>query len=143
MKKQILSIAVTLSVVIVLSVAALASMRGRLTANIPFAFSVNSVVLPAGEYALTQPNNPNLLTISNFAAKKSACVIVLNGETKGMNGKAQLVFRRYGDQYFLAQIHDGLSGASLEVPRSKAERAAAQGERHLAELITITAEVGQ
>jgi len=143
MKKQILSIAVTLSVVIVLSVAALASMRARLTANIPFAFSVNNATLPAGEYTLDQRNHPNMLWLRNFAAKKNAGVIVQNGETKGMKGKARLVFRRYGDQYFLAQIHDGLSRTPLEVLRSKAERAAAQGERHLAELITITAEVGQ
>ncbi|MCI0659852.1 MAG: hypothetical protein L0220_02145, partial [Acidobacteria bacterium] len=50
MKKQILSVVVTLSIVISLSIASLAGLISKVTADIPFDFTVKDKQFPAGKY---------------------------------------------------------------------------------------------
>jgi hypothetical protein len=146
MRKQILSVVVTLSVIATLSFAVFAGVTRSLKANVPFDFMVNGKTLPAGQYIIEQGTVTNALVIRNWNAKKSIGVIVQRREV-GPDSKPQLIFRRYGNQYFLAQVIGEASGN--ELPKSKAEYEAAKGGRdHLAmnvepEIIKVSAQVGQ
>lgn len=146
MRKQILSIVVTLSVIITLSVAVLAGLSRKLEANIPFDFMVNGKTLAAGQYTVEQGSTQNVLVIRNWETKQAAAAIT-HGCEVGADSKPQLIFHRYGNQYFLAKV---LSDTGAELVKSKAEREAAKaGRDRLAmnnaapEIVTVSAQVGQ
>ena len=145
MKKQMLNVVVTLSIIVTLAVAGFAALGGKLEAKVPFDFNVNGKTLPAGEYTIEPSTNGSLLMIRNWKTGQAAASIAR--ATKDNNdGKPQLIFRRYGQQYFLAQV---ISPTRVnELMKSKAEREAARGN-HLAqggaapEIVTISAQLGQ
>lgn len=146
MKKQVLRVVVTLSVIVTLAVAGFAALHNKVKASVPFAFTVNGKTLPAGQYTVAPSNNGNVLTISNAETKQGVVVIAQVCEV-GADSKPQLIFNRYGNQYFLAKIVGQTSGN--ELMKSKAERAAARaGRDHLAqhdqapEIITVNAQIG-
>ncbi|MGH9850154.1 MAG: hypothetical protein ACREBD_09870, partial [Blastocatellia bacterium] len=105
MKKQILNVVITLSVIATLSIAVFAGVSIKLTANVPFDFMVNGKTLPAGHYTVEQGNTQNTLVIRNLETKQAVGAITQNCEV-GAGSKPQLIFRRYGNQYFLAQAID-------------------------------------
>ena len=147
MRKQILSIVVTLSVIVTLSVAVLAGLSRKLQANIPFDFTVNGKTLAAGQYTVEQGSTQNVLVIRNWETKQAAAAIT-QGCGVGADSQPRLIFRRYGNQYFLAKVISDTSGN--ELMRSKAEREAAKaGRDRLAmkdaapEIVTVSAQVGQ
>jgi hypothetical protein len=149
MKKQLLAIVATLSIVITLTVTGLASLSTKVTANIPFDFMVSGKTLPAGTYTVVQGSTKNTLVIRSRENSVAIGAITMEATDKS-KAKARLVFRRYGNQRFLAQVFDGYSGEGQELPKSKAEREAAKAAHdHLAqqgntpEIITLFAQAGQ
>ncbi len=147
MRKQILSIVVTLSVIATLSIAVFAGLSRKLEANIPFDFMVNGKTLPAGQYTVEQGSTQNVIVIRNWETNQAAAAIT-HGCEASAGSKPQLIFRRYGDQYFLAKVLSHTSGN--ELMKSKAEREAAKaGRDRLAmndakpEIVTVNAQVGQ
>ncbi len=146
MRKQILNVVVTLSVIATLSIAVFAALNNKLEANIPFDFMVNGKTLPAGHYTVEPGSAQNALTIRSWETKQAAAAITQRLEV-GAGSKPQLIFRRYGNQYFLAQVIGDASGS--ELPKSKAEREAAKaGRDNLAmnaepEIVKVSAQIGQ
>lgn len=103
------------------SAALFAQYAPRLAAEIPFAFEMANEKLPAGEYNISTLGNVNQILVSSFEWKKSAIVLAYRaGEGTKDGDRAELVFNRYGDRYFLAQICRPF--ASFEVLKSKNER---------------------
>jgi hypothetical protein len=145
MRKQILNVVVTLSVITILSVAAVAGLSLKLEANIPFDFMVNGKTLPAGHYTVEQGSTQNVLVIRNWETNQAAGAITQRCEV-GADSQPQLIFRRYGDQYFLAKV---LGDTGAELMKSKAEREAAKARRdNLAmnaepEIVKVSAQIGQ
>jgi len=83
-------------------VASTTSVNGVVTVNVPFAFSVQSEQFSAGEYSMSLVNE-RTVAIRDTAGKK-AIVAITNTVTKGSEVlPPQLVFHRYGTQYFLTQ----------------------------------------
>ncbi|HZS03803.1 MAG TPA: hypothetical protein VFD58_02930 [Blastocatellia bacterium] len=150
MKKQILGIVATLSIIITLSVAGFAGLAGRVKADIPFDFMVGKTRLPAGKYCVSRVTAEGSLAITSNETGKAASFLVRDGRTARGERTARLVFHRYGNQYFLAEIWDGESNMTQQLGKSKAEREAARAERsHLAqnnvapEIVTVAALIGQ
>ena len=147
MKKQILATVATLSIVITLTITGLAGLGTKVTANIPFDFTVNGKTLPAGAYEVAPGTTKNTLVIRNWENRVAISTLTMEASDKS-KGKARLIFRRYGNQHFLVQVYDGTSGEGQELIKSKAEREAAKTD-HLAlkgaapEIITISAQAGQ
>ena len=81
MKKHILGVVVTLSVIITLSVAVRADLSRNLKANIPFDFTVNGKTLPAGEYIVERGSAPNVLVIRSWKTKQAAGAITQGCKT--------------------------------------------------------------
>ena len=75
MKKQILSVIVTLSVIAALSIAGFAGLSRNLGANIPFDFMVNGKKLAAGKYIVETGTAQSALAIRSFETKQGAVSI--------------------------------------------------------------------
>jgi len=147
MKKQILNIVVALSVIAALSIAGFAGLSAPIKANIPFDFMAGGQKFPAGDYAVRTGIIQGMLEVRNLKTKQTVFAISQGLEVRA-GSKPQLVFRRYGNQYFLAKATDYSGG--IELPKSKAEREAAKSKRDLLtmkdaepEFVTLNAQIGQ
>ena len=148
MKKQTLMIVATVSFLIALStVSAFAQIVNRVDAKIPFEFSVSNQTLPAGNYTLGKMMSTSSVLVRNKDQKVALASIAIVTTGNKEAAATQLIFHRYGNQYFLARIEMEGRENGLTLPKTKAERVAAQkaSERHLAnsggapEIVTVPA----
>jgi hypothetical protein len=72
--------------------------------NIPFAFSVEDRSLPEGEYLVLTVTPERSIRIVSADGKHTAIVNTLPNYAKSPSESSRLVFHRYGNQYFLAQV---------------------------------------
>ena len=102
-------------------------------ATIPFNFTVNGSQLPAGNYTLgSDVTNPRILNISDRT--QHVHIMVLATPSADEKRKAnQLVFHKYGNQYFLCEIRSQESAINVQLPTSKQEKRA-KAETQLAGL---------
>ena len=75
--------------------------------NVPFAFAVENHTLPAGEYLVQTVTPERSIRIISVDGKHSAVVNTLPNYAKSPSPSSRLVFHRYGDEYFLAQVWTG------------------------------------
>lgn len=128
MKKQILSIVATLTLLIPMAVIGFAGLSGRVSANIPFNFMVGNKEFKAGKYSVGRSSSTrttDILIIRGEDNDDVANFSVNNTLGKG-EPKARLIFHRYGNQYFLAKIFDAESNEGAALLKSKAEREASK-----------------
>ncbi len=92
----------------------------EIRANVPFDFTVANKHLPAGHYQLfTQPGGT--LVIRN--ADQQIAVLTMTGEASTVPGySSRLVFNKYGDSYFLREIHCPVIAVNADLPQSKQEK---------------------
>jgi hypothetical protein len=108
MKNQIVRIATLVSAVLLGTVAVTAqpttTSETFLRANIPFAFVAGGIHLPAGEYRVYHPGNPYIVVIEKKDCTARATTYVRPSAVNPGENSTKLVFTRYGDQYFLAEV---------------------------------------
>ena len=91
-----------------------------LRGDIPFEFTVVGKTLPTGSYGIARNSNyPSILIIRGIENLESTSLLAIVNE-KAKEVTPKFVFRRYGDQYFLAEVWTG-GTMVLEVPRSNKE----------------------
>jgi hypothetical protein len=71
-------------------------------ADVPFAFMAAGVHLPAGSYIVSHVD-PSLILIETQDGKARALIHVAIDNTNSST-PTKLVFNKYGDQYFIAQV---------------------------------------
>src|SRR4029079_778156 len=132
-----LSLVATLTLIIPMAIIGFAGLSGRVSADIPFNFMVGNKEFKAGKYnvgRLPGGRTADTLIIRNEDDNEAANFNVNNVYGKGAP-RARLVFHRYGNQYFLAQIFDAENREGHALLKSKAEREAAK--KH--DVITLNA----
>jgi hypothetical protein len=72
--------------------------------NVPFAFGVEDHSLPAGEYTIFTVTPERSIRIVSADRKHSAVINTLPNYANEPSTKCRLVFHKYGDEYFLAQV---------------------------------------
>jgi len=82
--------------------AALYAQSGSARFNVPFAFIVNGETLPAGGY-LVEVQFLNVIGFRRDDGKASLFAVASSQEQRRVTLSSKLVFRQYGDQYFLAE----------------------------------------
>lgn len=125
MKRNLVSAALAGGLFAVLATAtAYAQMPGA-RANIPFDFSVRGKTLPAGTYEIKRAmNGPDALLISNVNDNHDRIIFVTNQvDAKAIPIKSELVFNRYGDNYFLSEVFDAGEQSGREAIPSRQEGA--------------------
>jgi hypothetical protein len=75
-----------------------------MTVNIPFAFSAEDHFLPEGEYLVLTVTPERSIRIVSIDGKHSTIVNTLPNYASSPSVNSRLAFRRYGNEYFLAQV---------------------------------------
>lgn len=94
------------------------------TANVPFAFVAGDTSLPRGQYRMaTLPGHTDALMIRGL--QHGAIILSQPAGSSRADNTPRLVFDRFGEQYFLRELH--LAGnVSLALPLTGVERRAAE-----------------
>jgi hypothetical protein len=106
-----------------------AQIIGGLQANIPFQFHAGAANLPAGTYRIRMldDNNLTLMEISSLDGTRSALFQVRDEEANSTPAQSELIFNKYGDQYFLAELFDEGDASGSKVIESNYEKKISKG----------------
>jgi hypothetical protein len=107
MKKQTLIASTMLSLVVALAVTSVSAQSSHyFQVTIPFEFAISGKKLPPGEYIVRRisSDKPQWLSISSVNGRRGQSVLTHNVRAGKLQSESKLVFRRYGDQYFLSQV---------------------------------------
>ena len=126
MRGKILNVILALSILTVGAVAtASAQLPGTgMSAQIPFAFIVGDQTLPAGIYEVRRlGDDPYLLRIQNVDDLRYVATFYTGILDEGDSVRqSALVFHKYDDIYFLAELRSRYEGITRELHPSKEER---------------------
>lgn len=110
--------------ILIVPIIAAAQMKpgDRVVTQVPFKFMVGTVEMPAGEYTVQLADQKLvLLTVGNLEAKRWVYAKAIPDQgSKAQN--AALVFHRYGDRYFLAELKVEDSRTSYALQPTKLEK---------------------
>ncbi len=130
MKRQMFKLfAMIILVIMVAFVAALATASAQtpghnLTVNVPFEFSVGDKALPAGDYLISRLNSDgSVLRIMNQESNQNAGRTTQAIQASQPKEQSLLVFRRYGNQYFLAEVWEVGEKTGRRIAPSSDEKA--------------------
>jgi hypothetical protein len=118
MKRKMLSGLTALVLALLVNVA---TAQSKSKANVPFAFSAEQNSMRAGEYSITVTDH--VMKLRNESTNETVAMIAMSEES-GKPQTSRLVFHKYGDRYYLAEVWNstGQAGASgIDLPTSKAE----------------------
>ena len=98
---------------------AVEAQSSRLTATIPFNFHVGRDTLPAGKYDVKEIAGSaiRLLSVSGDSAAAIGTIPIWNADGR----VSKLVFNRYGNDYFLSEIHWRGSSTARSLVKSPIE----------------------
>ena len=138
MKKNLLSLAMSLAL---LMSAAAQAQTTHLTISVPFEFTAGNVQLPAGEYEVkTVGSWPGaLLSIRNVNSDKGSFILSNSCQSQKPVADAKLVFHRYGQQYFLAEVWNRNSSVGSQIKISSRQTELARNQSK-GEVVLIAAE---
>jgi len=92
-------------------------------AKIPFDFSVGAKTFPAGVYSVTRVNQEKImLRLSSKDGGESINIITSPIQAKEYPKTGKLIFRRYGETYFLSQIWESDEIQGRQLLKSRTER---------------------
>ena len=147
MKKRASTILSMASLVFLLGTAAASAGSIELRADIPFDFMAGNKMLPAGTYTASHPDELHaMLLLRNQNSNRGAVIVRTNGlEAVKTSEDTKLIFKRYGDRYFLHQIwttgrRDGYVVLKSSQEREFAKEVAAKGGPG-PEIVTVVATV--
>jgi hypothetical protein len=118
MKAEVRRAFFAIAITTVLATASFAQ-SAHLSAEIPFDFNVGDVAMSSGKYTVKALSQTTVL-IKSTESGKSVVSISDAATTPPDLKKAQLVFNRYGNRYFLSAV-DWAKGLSRELPLTKIE----------------------
>jgi hypothetical protein len=128
MKKELVKGLTMLMLVVVIALttavaSANAQSANKVVADVPFEFSVGYKTMSAGEYSVRiVATAGDALMIQSADGKTSA--LRQSEATARLKNKTQarLVFHRYGERYFLAEVWNGADTSGRQLLRSQEER---------------------
>jgi len=124
MKKTIFTTLTMLSFLMTLIGASAQAQSGTaMVADVPFEFTIKNQTLPAGKYEVrvAMRGGAETLTISSDREAKGVYFVNRRARRGDVSGAPQLIFHRYGDRYFLAQVWQGNDKEAYTLPTSRAE----------------------
>jgi hypothetical protein len=128
--KRVLSVALGVGLVAVVSSPALALGPETLKAHIPFAFSVDNVTLPPGDYRIKPLSDfaPDVVVIRSTDGHHAVVVMAEDTSPARRSAIPQLVFDRFGKREFLRVIRvPEEPGAQLPSTQAEIDAARALG----------------
>jgi hypothetical protein len=112
----------------------------QLRAKIPFAFTVNTITLPAGSYLVERLDGSEGIFLMRGA--RHGFFLASHGVMSGDPALgARVVFNRYGDRYFLRELWVGRRG--YPVPETTEERDLAKAQERKVALLRVVVPIGE
>jgi hypothetical protein len=135
MKKEVVKGLAKLGLLVVMTMIAAGTsakaqtLEYKLTANIPFDFTVADKKFQAGEYSISRAQataGDTVVRISSADGHANINRITVPVIRLTAQNKATLVFHRYGEEYFLFQVWPAGANTGRVLPKSRGERDAQQ-----------------
>ena len=101
------------------------TLGSRVSAHIPFDFSIGDKKLPSGKYSVgraRQNSDDLVLSVEDKGGRSQALRTSMAVVSLNTTSRAKLVFHRYGDQYFLYQVWAAGATSGRQFPKSRSER---------------------
>jgi hypothetical protein len=127
MKTQVFHIAMIAAALVAVSSALAEGQPGDVLVNVPFSFLVGNHPMPPGRYLVSGAANGFLRMFDTNDAHNQLFMAV-NGVQSRIPQTPKLVFHRYGDSYFLAEVWNGTGNLGRQLPKSKGEQQIASGK---------------
>ena len=106
----------------------------RLTADVPFDFQIGDKTFASGAYEVKAiTNGGSALVIRSEKSQQSITRLTNTIVPVKRNTTARLVFHKYGDSYFLAEVWSGGDYAGRQLLESKRERSLRNGMKAIAQ----------
>jgi hypothetical protein len=88
-------------------------------ANVPFDFAIAGKTMPAGTYTVSEISDSQI----RVANTESTATLLMRAQREERLDyqSAKMVFHKYGDKYFLAEVWNGAGATGLHIPASKWE----------------------
>src|SRR5215831_11501147 len=103
--------------------------RPLLTATIPFAFTVENINLPAGAYIVSILPPYNMIKVQSADGRKATMTSAIPSRKSEVSKQAKLVFHRFRNEYFLAQVWEQGSNVHRDLRSgSRARELAGSGD---------------
>jgi len=128
MKRQVVKSLTMLTMIATITFAAAvvsanAQSQQRVIANVPFEFVIGDKALPAGEYSARLTSSDGSILVLQKDDSSNTAVRITNSIVPRPNKtQARLVFHRYGQTYFLAEVWAGGDNTGRQLLPSKQER---------------------
>lgn len=91
--------------------------------SIPFSFSVNGFVLPAGQYYVSVISS-GILMIRSTNGNSSAPFLTHDNKGRDPIRSSELIFEKFGDQYFLHEIVSANASIDAAIVPTRQEKKA-------------------
>jgi hypothetical protein len=106
-----------------------AQIDGDLDADIPFQFHVGPKELPAGRYRVhvLDEGTQRIMEITSADGSTSALFQVQESDAKSAPAQSELIFNKYGDDYFLSKLYDEGDPSGSELIESRYEKQISKG----------------
>ena len=101
------------------------SLQYKLTVDIPFDFTLADQKLPAGKYSVGRSNESSgdtvlqIRSIDGHSTANRFSIPIVAFKTKN---RSELIFHRYGDQYFLSEVWPAGGGTGRAFLKTRTER---------------------
>lgn len=106
---------------------ALEAQSYQVSATVPFGWQANGHQFSAGTYLIGKEESAPVICIRNTDGKGG---FVMTGQATGKDSSPRLVFHRYGDHYFLAEVWaPDAAGSKLRVSSAEKETIASAKPR--------------
>jgi len=115
-------------IITVAAVSAYAQTGAQFTVTIPFDFYLSGKTVPAGQYTVGRSTQSSAegLALRGMDRHPGVFALTRGIQAEEIQQQSQLVFRRYGDQYFLAQVWISGRSTGRELLMSRKERSLAR-----------------
>jgi len=106
-----------------------AQIDGDLDADIPFQFHVGTRELPAGKYRVhvLDEASQRVMEITSVDGSTSALFQVEDSDANVAPAKSELIFNKYGDNYFLLKLYEEGNPGGTELIESGYEKRLSKG----------------
>lgn len=123
MNKQIIRMSVVAMFLLVVGVTSTrAQNAGTVSVSVPFAFTFANKTLPAGEYYVRRTVRDEAIEIRSNDNSQTAYVRTHTVNSREIQPVSKLVFKRYGQEYFLSQVWMSGRSSGAELLTTKQER---------------------
>jgi hypothetical protein len=131
----------TLATIVLLftAVSAFAQIENRqlMKANVPFSFTVENHVLPAGQYSIYTVTQDRSIRVVSADGKSAAIINTLPNYAASPSANSRLVFHKYGNEYFLTQVWTAGQDLVRDPMTSRKETELARGGSSLDSLVVL------